>query len=317
MNIPVITEHDLLKKITSQTNPFFEEYHAFYSSWFGGIIKNPAMMLVPVDDHMVHRGDGVFEAMKAVNRSVYLMNEHMERLFKSADKIALNLSFDADHVKTVVLETLRAANQNEAVIRIFLSRGPGDFSVNPYDPCSSQLYVVVTSLKPPVPEKYINGVTVGKSKIPVKLSWMAQVKSCNYLPNVLMKKEAVDRGFDYVIGIDDAGTITESATENIMIIDQDERIIHPPLNNILKGTTMIRACELAREHGMKTAIKLISVDDLQQAREVIITGTTLNVLPVIKFEETLISNGQPGKIARKLNEWMIRDIEGGVRSIPF
>lgn len=317
MNIPVIAEHDLLKKIISQKNPFFEEYHAFYSSWFGGIIKNPSMMLVPLDDHMVHRGDGVFEAMKAVNRAVYLMNEHLERLFKSADKIALNLSFDADHVKTVVLETLRAANQNEAVIRIFLSRGPGDFSVNPYDPLAPQLYVVITSLKPPAPEKYTKGVTVGKSSIPVKSSWMAQVKSCNYLPNVLMKKEAVDRKLDFVVGVNKADMITESATENIMIVDKDENIVHPPLNNILKGTTMVRACELARENGMKTEIKHISIKDLQQAREVMITGTTLNVLPVIKFEETIFSNGQPGNIARKLNEWMIADIQGGSHSIPF
>lgn len=317
MAIPVINEKQVFEQIMSQENPFFNEYYAFYSSWFGGIVKNPRMMFLPMDDHMVHRGDGVFEAMKTVSRSVYLMDVHLQRLFTSAEKIALKIPVDLDQMKAMVLETLRVANQNDAIIRIFLSRGPGNFSVNPYDSIKSQLYIVITQLRTPSPEKYESGVAIGKSNVPIKSSWMAQVKSCNYLPNVLMKKEAVDRHFDFVIATDEQGNITESATENIMIVDQNGTIIHPTLDYILKGTTMIRACELARENGIPTEVRSISIGDLQSAREVMITGTSLNVLPVVKFEDYKIGNGKPGSITKKLNELMLNDIDKGARSTPF
>lgn len=313
MTIPIIDEKQILKKLKSQKNPFFGEYYAFYSSWFGGIVRDPRWMLLPIDDHMVHRGDGVFEAMKAVGRSVYLMDEHLQRLFKSAEKIALKSPFNIDQMKEIIFETLRTANQNEVIIRVFLSRGPGNFSVNPYDSVEPQLYVVITQLKPPSSEKYENGVIIGKSDISAKSSWMAQVKSCNYLPNVLMKKEAVDRHLDFVIGTDTDGNITESATENIMIVDQDGVIVHPMLDNILKGTTMVRVCELARENGITTKVKSISIEDLQSAREVMITGTSLNILPVVEFEGYKIGNGKPGPVVKKLNELMLNDIKKNAR----
>src|SRR5476651_219836 len=101
MSIPVINEKQVFEKIMAQENPFFNEYYAFYSSWFGGIVKNPRMMLLPIDDHMVHRGDGVFEAMKAINRAVYLMDEHLQRLANSAEKIAIKFPIERDQIKEI------------------------------------------------------------------------------------------------------------------------------------------------------------------------------------------------------------------------
>lgn len=317
MTIQIIDEKQVLAKIRAQKNPFFDEYYAFYSSWFGGIVMDPHLMLLPIDDHMVHRGDGVFEAMKAVSRSVYLMDEHLQRLFDSAEKIALQPPVNFVKMKEVILETLRAANKNEAIIRLFVSRGPGNFSVNPYDSVAPQLYIVITRLQPPSLDKYKKGVFIGSSNIPTKSSLMAQVKSCNYLPNVLMKKEAVDRKLDYVIAVDLQGHITESATENIMIVNQNGVIVHPELDNILKGTTMIRICELARENGIATEVRSISIADLKSASEVLITGTSLNVLPVVKFENYNVGNGKPGPMAKKLNELILNDIQAGSRSTPF
>ncbi|HEX4045189.1 MAG TPA: aminotransferase class IV [Gammaproteobacteria bacterium] len=317
MTIPIIDEKQLFAKLNNQKNPFFEQYYALYSSWFGGIVKDPHLMLVPIDDHMVHRGDGVFEAIKAVSRSVYLMDEHLQRLFKSAEKIAIKPPVNLQQMKEIVLETLRAANHDDAFIRIFLSRGPGNFSVNPYDAVAPQLYVVITQLTSPSREKYEKGVAIGKSAVLAKPGWMAQVKSCNYLPNVLMKKEAVDRGLDFVISVDDEEHITESATENIMIVNQDGIIVHPQLDHILKGTTMVRVCELAEENGIVAEARSISLEDLRSAREVIITGTTLNVLPVVKFEGENISNGKPGPIAKKLYELLVEDIRCGVKGVKF
>ena len=313
----VINEQQLLERIKTLRHPFFDEYYAFYSSWFGGIVKDPRFMLVPLDDHMVHRGDGVFETMKAETRGVYQLDEHLQRLFWSAEKIGLQSPCTEPQMKEIILDTLRAADKDSALIRILLARGPGSFSVNPYDAVAPQLYIAVYKLSTPAPEKYEHGVIIGASTIPVKSSWLAQVKSCNYLPNVLMKKESVDRKLDFVIGVDDNGYITESATENIMIIDKNGVLVQPPLDFILKGTTMVRVCELAEVNGLDINVKPITVDDLCNAREVIITGTSLNILPVVKFEDRLISGGKPGEIAKQLSAWMVSDIRNGVKSTGF
>jgi 4-amino-4-deoxychorismate lyase len=217
----------------------------------------------------------------------------------------------------IILEILRVANRDQASIRLYLSRGPGNFSANPYDSVGSQLYIAITKLTPPATEKYANGIAIGISKIPVKNSWMAQVKSCNYLPNVLMKKESVDRKIDFVIGLDKDNNITESATENILIVDRSGTIVHPPLDSILKGTTMVRACELAREAGLKAEVRSISMLDLQSAKEMLITGTSLNVLPVVTFENEKIGDGKPGIVAKKLNELLVNDIKSGVKGTPY
>jgi branched-chain amino acid aminotransferase len=315
--IPIFNEEQISSALSKQENPYFKDYFAFYSSWLGGITKDPRMMMLPIDDHMVHRGDGIFEAMKAEGRGVYLMDEHLERMSHSSGKISLQFPFPLPTLKNIICETLRAADQENASVRVFLSRGPGNFSVNPYDAIQSQCYVVIHRLCPPTADKYEKGVFIGKSDIPVKPSWMAQVKSCNYLPNVLMKKEAVDRKLDFVIGIDSEGNITESATENIMIVDQSGAIIHPNFDFILRGTTMIRTCELARDNGFTVSAKPITIDDLLKAQEVMITGTSLNVLPVVKYENNLIANGNPGPITKKLNELIRRDIQSGPKRTPY
>ncbi len=316
-SVPLLDEKEVLAKLQANDNPHFETYYAYYSSWFGGIVKNPCMMLLPLDDHMVHRGDGVFEAMKSVKRSVYLLHEHLHRLFVSAEKIGITSPYSFDEIKEIVLQTLRVADQDDTIIRIFLSRGPGSFSMNPYDSVKPQLYVIVTALGQPPAEKYEKGVKVGKSDIPMKMSWMARVKSCNYLPNVLMKKEAVDRNLDFVVAIDEENNVSEGSGENMIIVDSTGTLVHPPLNSILKGTMMIRASELADQNGIPTKERHVSCDELKTAREVMMTGTSINILPVIQFEDHVIGDGKPGEIFKKLDKLMKEDMYNGAGNISY
>jgi len=317
MDLSILDEKQVFENLNSQKNPFFAHYYAFYSSWFGGVIKNPRMMLLPIDDHMVHRGDGVFEALKAIEGQAYLLDEHMDRLLRSANKIALTPKFSQSEMKEIILQTLKISGQKNALVRIYLSRGPGNFSPNPYDSVGSQFYVVITELKSMSAEKYQAGVKIARSLIPAKESWMATVKSCNYLPNVMMKKESVDRKVEFVIGTDEYGFVAEGPTENIVIVDSNGIIVHPELEFILKGTTMIRACELAREAGMKTEVRSISMDDLKNAREVMMMGTTLDVLPVVEFEGKSIADGKVGAVAKKLCELILQDMKTGPKRTKF
>jgi branched-chain amino acid aminotransferase len=317
MDLSILDEKQVFENLNSQKNPFFAHYYAFYSSWFGGVIKNPRMMLLPIDDHMVHRGDGVFEALKAIDGKAYLLDEHLTRLMISAAKISLTPKFSVGEMKEIILQTLKIAGQKNALVRIYLSRGPGSFSPNPYDSVGSQFYVVITELKSTAAEKYQQGVKAARSHVPAKESWMATVKSCNYLPNVMMKKEAVDRKLEFVIGFDEYDFVAEGPTENIVIVDAEGVLTHPELEFILKGTTMTRACELARDIGMKTAARAISNDDLKNAREVMMMGTTLDVLPVVEFDGKPIANGKVGAIAKKLHELILQDMKTGTKLTSF
>jgi 4-amino-4-deoxychorismate lyase len=296
--IPTLNSDEVFKNLKSQRNPFWPSYYAFYSSWLGGITKDPALMLVAIDDHQVHRGDAVFEALKSVNGKIFLFEEHMARLGRSAQAISLPLFQNSiDKMKEIISETLKVSEKKDALIRVYLSRGPGGFTTNPYDSVGSQFYVAITESKPLPETKFLNGVTVGRSQIGVKEGIFSTVKSCNYLPNVLMKKESVDRKIDFTVSFDKDNCLAESSTENIAIVSKAGVLTRPRLNSILRGTTMMRCFELAKSLDIPTAEAQISEGDLRQALEVMMIGTTLDVLPVKQFEDQVFSMGP---IAKKL-----------------
>jgi branched-chain amino acid aminotransferase len=285
-----------------------------YSSWYGGIIKDPSLMMVPVDDHLVHRGDGVFEAMKVVQGKVYLMNDHLDRLETSAAQLSIPWPFSREKIVEIIHETVKAAAASEAIVRLFMARGPGGFSTNPYDSVGTQLYCVVTAFKAMPEVKYTEGVLIGKSKIPPKDPWFATIKSCNYLPNVMMKKEAIDRKLDFTIGFDSQGFVTEGSTENIILVNAQGELVRPYLRQILKGTTMMRALHLANDLVRQGQVKGVIEKDLHEkdllsAKEVMMVGTTLDVLPVTSYEGQKIGDGKVGFVAQTLRRLLREDMK--------
>lgn len=290
-----------------------------YSSWFGGIVNDPDLMIVPIDDHLVHRGDGVFEAIKFINQKAFLMGPHLERLKKSAEKIFIHLDVTLTELENIILKTIQASALNTGMVRLYLSRGPGGFTTNPYESVGSQIYIVITELKPLPEEKYQKGVKVGLSEIALKESWLPTVKSCNYLPNVLMKKESVDRQLDFTVNQTSEGFLGESSTENILMIDEEGYLRIPEYHTILKGCTMSRVVELAQQFMGKKLneqdtyllkgpiVKSFKIEDLKKAREVFLAGTTIDLLPVVEFENHPIGNGQVGPWAKKLRELVLKD----------
>ena len=162
--------------------PYHHGYLAMYSSILGGVATHPFLMAVPVDDHMVHRGDGIFEAFKCVNGYIYNLQAHLERLERSARAVYLELPVTMDQIIELVIGTIRISGARDCLIRLFVSRGPGGFTTNPYECPFSQLYIVVC--RPSIPPKvqYEKGVSIKSSSIPIKNSYFANIKSCNYLP---------------------------------------------------------------------------------------------------------------------------------------
>ncbi len=136
-----------------------------------------------------------------------------------------------------------------------------------------------------------------------------------------MKKESVDRKLDFTVGFDSAGILTESSTENIVILDKDNNLVRPKLAQILKGTTMMRTFDLAQQLLADKTIASIQERDLTEqdvrsAKEVMMIGTTLDVLPVSSFEGAKIADGHQGPVAKKLLMLLREDIKKGPKATP-
>jgi branched-chain amino acid aminotransferase len=293
--------------------PHQASYFSMYSSIYGGIVTDPVLMVLPIDDHMVHRGDGIFEALKAVNGNLYNLKGHLERLANSARGLALPMPEMFSQINDIVIATVKAGGHPDVMVRIFVSRGPGGFAVNPYECPASQLYVVVTALGSPFMKLHPEGARVRTSAIAAKSAHMANIKNCNYAPNVLMKKEAVDAGVDFSVGFDESGFLTEGATENMGIVSRDDRLLFPKLDRVLAGTTMLRLMALAGEGlcgGPLSHVGFTDIThaDILQAKEFLVAGTTINVAAAVSLDGQNIADGRPGPIYRALNTLLERDL---------
>ena len=293
--------------------PFHADMFAMFSSEYGGIVTDPLLMNVPVDDHLVHRGDGVFETLKCVQGRLYCYREHLERLYFSAEKIDLTPPYSPEETSRRIMATIRAGNRRDALIRVIFSRGPGSMGINPYDCPLAYLYVLVHAPAKPFMETHPGGARLVTSGIPVKSGVFANIKTCNYLPNALLKKEAVDNHADFAVNFDENGNLAEGATENIGIVTPDNLLMIPDPARILAGTTMKRVFDLADAgitNGWLAGKRTTSITRsmLLNAAEILIFGTTTNVTSVTNLDGKSVGTGEPGPIFRELNRLIQRDL---------
>lgn len=314
-NIPVLKPDEAVARLRARNEPYQADYYAMYSSLLAGIVTDPALMLVPADDHVVHRGDGVFETVKCVGGRIYCLGAHLDRLAYSAGKIGLAAPGSREQLADVVLQTVRAGGRRDCLIRILLTRGPGGFGISPYECPRPTLYVIIYALKAPFMDQHPEGARVITSHVPVKAGFFATIKSCNYLPNALMKKEATDAGVDFALAFDEFGHLAEGATENAGVVTPAGRLRAPSRERILAGTTMLRALHHAEElvhRGLLSAVETgpITRDDLAQAREILIFGTTPDVTAVFALDGKPVGSGAPGPVFKALSELLLREIHG-------
>lgn len=302
---PVVGRNEWLKRLPKEGRGLY----SMYSSIVDCIVTNPSFMTVPVDDHMVHRGDGVFESFKCISGNIYNLDDHLARLERSCDAIGIRLPEARESMADIIVQTVRAGKHADALIRLLVSRGPGTMGINPYACLGTEFYVVVYELQHTSIDRLPPGVSVAVSKIPIKPGIFAQVKTCNYLPNVLMKKEAVDLGVDYTVSLDEHRNLAEGATENIGIVTRGKELFMPPPERVLAGTTARRALEFAQELVRERLLtnaeyRPISLGAVRSAAEMHIYGTTPNITPVVEFDGKPVGDGKPGAIAQRLFEML-------------
>jgi branched-chain amino acid aminotransferase len=309
----LITLQNFAQQAQAWRKPYQSTYYAMYSSLWNGITTDPVLMTVPLDDHLVHRGDGVFEAFKCVNGRIYNLAAHLARLSDSAASIFLTVPLDKPALTALIIETIRAGKNPDCTVRVFVSRGPGGFSVSPSQSPAPQLYIVAGKLGLPFMREHPAGARVRSSKIPVKPPPFSSIKSCNYMPNVLMKHEAETWGVDFTVSFDENAFLGEGATENAGIITRDGRLVFPLLDRVLKGTTMLRTVELARAERKAGLLKDVGFENItrqavQDAAEMVLVGTTIDVVSVVEFDGRPIGNGKPGPAATRLDALLGRDV---------
>lgn len=310
MNIPVLTAEEILARLQASPIADRDDYYLMYSTLWEGFTRDSRMWQVPVDDHLVHRSDGVFEALKCVSGRAYCLKDHLNRL--DASLAALNLPPPPQYsrILTILREGLQTAGRPEALIRIIISRGPGSFTVSPYDTRGPQMYVTFSRLNTPAPEKYQRGVKLISSPIPAKGRELATIKSCAYLQNMLVKKSALDADADFAVCFTEDGFMSEGATENAGLITKEGYLAAPPWERMLKGTILRRAMAKAGElvnAGLLAGVinRDITREMLREAAEIFVCSTTIDLLPVVEFDGRPVGGGRPGPVVLRLLE-MIR-----------
>lgn len=304
--VQVRDEQYYWERLQSVPRPGEENFLAFYDHRMGAIFTNPRLMLIPLDDHLVHRGDGVFEALRFEDGAIYQLDEHLARLERSGAAIGLSAPMDRSELDSLVRQVCLASKAAEGNALVFVGRGPGGFTLDTRECPVPSLYIVVKRF-PRKPESFWSaGVSAVRTAIPAKQGWMSQIKSVNYLPNVLMKMDAIKQGADYPLCFDEAGLLAEGSTENAVLVDRDGIFVVPELKNALAGTTLKRAMNLAKQF-VRVQVRPVPEDELLASREIILLGTSIDAVSVVRYNGQIVGDGRPGPVSRRLRELLVAD----------
>lgn len=269
-------------KLKSSQLKSWDNYLGFYSSWLGGYFNEPWGMMIPMDDHGFHRGDGVFEAVRVQNGAYIDLQAHLKRLQTSATSIGIQLPKSIAEIEKICVELARRSRPELGVLRLYVTRGPGGFSPAPSESIAPQIYACMTRMKNPDERMYREGARAMISSVAAKDPFWSQIKSCNYLQNVMMKKECQEKGFDFSISVGREGNLCEGATENLLLVTPSREVFVPKFDYTLKGTTVREVLKIAEGMPEVKSAQLVDlkVQDLYQASEAAFVGTTLGVLAI-------------------------------------
>lgn len=310
----ILSRDEVFSEKPEWREPGRSSFLAMYSSVFEGVVTDPCLMVLPLDDHMVHRGDGLFEFFPVKNGFAYCLDDHLARLERSAEMISLDLPFDKATIRQITLDTVAISGARDCAARLFVSRGLGDYGCDPTTPKKSLLYVMV--LKMPSGDPRLAGMpppgaSAMTTHVPIKPGLYAQAKTTCYLLNALVDLEVHQKGARFGFWYDGDGHLAEAATENVVIVTRDGILKYPRFEHTLKGTGLIRAVELAKELVASGELRGISQTDITQyevyeSSEIIVLGGG-RVIPIVKYDGRTVGTGKAGPISRRIWELFEKD----------
>ncbi|XP_021276736.1 D-amino-acid transaminase, chloroplastic isoform X1 [Herrania umbratica] len=318
-DIPLLSCSEAIEKLKQNRENYKgkQQFLAMYSSIFGGIITDAAAMVIPVDDHMVHRGHGVFDTAAIMDGYLYELDQHLDRIIRSASMAKIVLPFDRETIRRILVKTVSASKCIKGSLRYWISAGPGDFHLSPSGCYQPALYAIVIEDQSLFDSK---GIKVVTSSVPIKPPRFASMKSVNYLPNVLSKMEAEEKGAYAAIWLDNDGFIAEGPNMNVAFVTKEKELLMPNFDKILSGCTAKRVLTLAeglvrdgKLHGIR--VDNVSVEEGKRADEMMLIGSGVLVRPVVQWDEQVIGDGKEGPISQMLLNFILEDMKSGPSSV--
>lgn len=319
--IPTLDEQQALAELRALRSRQPVEYWAFYSSQLNGIVTDPALMVLPFDDHIVHRGHGIFDTAAIVAGKVYDLDAHLDRFVLSAQRSKLRLPCAREAMRDIIIQTAAVSGRRDGSIRYWLSSGPGSLELTPAKGADPGFFVMIFAGLSYPERWYTEGLRVMTTTYPIKAPLYAITKATNYLPNVLMQMEAKEKGFDNGVFIDEDGNVGESSNMNVAFVNRHGALVHPRFDHILSGCTSLRLLELARKHQDRARITNVEVREIPVAeartcREMLLLGSSIKVAPVVQWDDQPIGNGKPGPVSAALLQLLEEDMRSSDRLIP-
>ncbi len=272
--------------------------------YISGKLLDKEQAVVSVFDHGLLYGDGVFEGIRVYGGEVFLLDEHIQRLYESATAIRLEIPMSPSAMTEAVEETVAANRIGDGYVRLVVTRGAGTLGLDIRRTSDPQVIIIADTITLYPPELYENGLElVTASTIrnhPAALS--SRIKSLNYLNNILAKIEGTDQGKVEALMLNHKGEVAECTGDNIFIVKDGVLKTPPPDAGILEGITRNAVIKLAVKNG--TPVQQISLlrHDVYVADECFLTGTAAEVIPVVSVDGRIIGDGKPGQVTRRLLE---------------
>lgn len=266
-----------------------------------GRIVHSKEAVVSIFDHGFLYGDGIYETMRVYDGVVFKIDEHLSRLNRSASLIGMDIPLNVDALKIAVYETLIANTYRNAYVRLTISRGKGAIGLDP-DFCPEPTVVIIAQEFKEYPTSYYKkgiSMVIAQTRRNLKEAIDPQIKSLNFLNNVLAKIEAKKAGAYEAIMLNAEGYLTEGTISNLFFC-RNSKLYTPSVEcGILDGITRGLIIELAEKEHLTVHEGQFTPTDLFAADEVFITSTTMEAMPVSSINSQHYRVGTIAKMLRK------------------
>ena len=258
--------------------------------------------VISIFDHGFLYGDGVFEGIRVYEGNVFKLDEHINRLYESAHSIMLSIPHSKEDMQKIIVDTICKNQLSSAYIRVVVSRGAGDLGLDPRNCSNPTVIVIAEALSIYSEELYIKGLrlasVVNRRSSPDVLN--PQIKSLNYLNNILVKLSSVQSDADEALILNKEGYVTEGSADNIFIVKNGIIKTPPVYLGVLEGITRNTIIKIAKERNYSVEETPFTLHDVYVADEVFLTGTAAEVIPVVTVDERTIGTGLPGDVTKDL-----------------
>jgi branched-chain amino acid aminotransferase len=257
---------------------------------------------ISVFDHGLLYGDGVFEGIRSYGGKVFLLAEHIDRLWDSAKALMLEIPIGKDEMAKAIQDTVDVNGITDGYIRVLVTRGCGTLGLDP-NRCSNPRVIIIADKIALYPDelykKGLDIITVGTIRNhPAAVN--PRIKSLNYLNNILAKIEGLQAGCIEALMLNHKGEVAECTGDNLFLV-RDSVLLTPPTDaGILEGITRDAVIGLARDAGFEVREVSLTRHDIFIAEECFLTGTAAEVIPVVKLDSRVIGRGKPGPVTRDL-----------------